>query len=138
LGNFSDIVEAGDFNAQHASWGSTTNNFAGCTLCEFLILSSYSVINDGSVTRISANPNLVSCPDITLIKSISLAFSWSVGEDPFGCNYLSIEISISPKGIFSPQECYESKRPKLCLNKLDKSLFMSLIFIYVEVSTKLK
>jgi len=61
LGNFSDIIVSGDFNAQHSNWGSTTNNFARCTLSEFLIQSFYIVINDGSGTRIFANLHQVSC-----------------------------------------------------------------------------
>jgi len=130
LGNFSNIIVLGDFNTQHSNWGSTSNNFTGITFSEFLMQSPYIVVNDGTGTRVSTNINRVSCPDVTLIKTNSLAFSWAVGEDPIRSDHLPIELSISSRGNTLSNEQYGSKRPKLSLNKLDKNLFVSLVITY--------
>jgi len=69
VGSFDSVVIVGDLNAQYTGWGSTRNNHAGISLNEYITQSHFVILNDGCGTKISANINYVSCPDITLIKS---------------------------------------------------------------------
>jgi len=89
--------------------------------------SHFAILNDGCDIRISANINYVSCPDITLTKSKSWSFTWSVGDDPLGSDHLSREINIHDRNEPNHWGDFKSNCPKLLLNHLDKKLFKMLV-----------
>jgi len=125
--SFNSIVIAGDLNAQFSDWGASKNNCAGISLNDYLIQSQFVILNDGNSTRISANVNHISCPDITLIKSKSYNFTWNVGDDPIGSNHLPIEINVYVKNSLIHRGKSGSNRPRLFLNYLDKKLINLLV-----------
>jgi len=91
------------------------------------VQSHFIILNDGSGTRISANANYVSCPDITLIKSELWNFTWSVRDDPLGSDHLPIDINIYNRKESKQVKGLNSNRLRLSLNHLDKKLFTLLV-----------
>jgi len=91
-------------------WGSSKSNFAGITLNDYLLQSPFVMLNDGSGTKISANVGYISCPDITLVCSSSLNFSWRVYDDPIDSNHLPIEINFNYGGDLRSYK-FQHKRP---------------------------
>jgi len=126
-GNFADILVLGDLNAQHSSWGSSHNNFAGTSLFGSLPQSPYIILNNGCGTRVSANINHISCPDITLFKPGHLRCSWSVEEEPMGSDHLPIIINATINLSHLNPNCEASGRPRLSSSSLDRKLFYALI-----------
>jgi len=82
-------------------------------------------LNDGSSTRISANIDYVTVPDLSLVKSSDLEFAWKVGEDPFDNDHLPIVLSVckgySTLGLLEWRlmivEC-----ERMCLGHFDKKM----------------
>jgi len=96
------------------------------TLNDYLLQSSFIILNDGSDTRVSANINCTSCPDVTLVHSSLFNFSWKMYDDPIGSAHLPIKISIN---YGNPNSSYkfQHKRASLSLAQFDKKIFMKLI-----------
>jgi len=82
--------------------------------------SPYFIINNGCGSRVSANINYTSRPDITLVNSNQLVCSWSVEEDPMGSDHLPIVISVSIGGTHPSIGSEYTKRLKLTLIILTK------------------
>lgn len=85
------IILCGDLNAQHFTWGSSRPNLAGIRLADSLSGSSLIVLNDGSSTRISANQNHVSAPDVSIVTpDMAGLIKWEIMEDSRGSDHLPI------------------------------------------------
>jgi len=89
------------------------------------------ILNDGSGTRLSANINHVSCPDVTLVKSKSFKFTWKTKDDPCGSDHLPIEISMCSIRESSYTDIRTLNRPKLSFNKMNNELFAVLVSTYM-------
>jgi len=127
IDSFGSIIIAGDFNAQYSGWGSIRNNYAGISLRDYLEQSHFIILNDGCRTRVSANANYVSCPDITLVKSGIWNFTWSVKDDPLGSDHLPIDINFFNSKEPNPGTDLNLNRTRLFLNHFYKKLFTTLV-----------
>lgn len=87
-------VIAGDFNANHRSWGSTTqsNIQAGEKLLEAIQETpNLIILNDGSPTRVNRPGEGLSAVDVTLISSDLInSSSWEVLNDPCSSDHFPI------------------------------------------------
>lgn len=117
------VLLCGDLNTQHASWGSTRPNPAGICLSSILTKSSLTFLNDGSATRISANRDHVSVPDLT-IASIEMmeVCNWRVLEEPMGSDHLPVSVDID--GSHRCDRGSKPERPKLILTYFNDDLFI--------------
>jgi len=95
VGGSSDILVAGDFNAQMEAWGSSRDNSSGVSLGNYLADSPFFFLNNGSATRVSADQCFISAPDLTITNSLNIDFRWSIGDDPMGSDHLPIVIECS-------------------------------------------
>ncbi|XP_012542738.1 uncharacterized protein LOC105840373 isoform X2 [Monomorium pharaonis] len=76
------IIICGDFNAQNEVWGSSIASSAGKVLAKIIDDSPLCILNDGSQTKLSANDNYISVPDISLASvDFCSTLSWEVCDD---------------------------------------------------------
>lgn len=91
-------------------------------LSNFIAKSTLVYLNDGSATRISANKNHVSAPDLTItLSEMAEVCSWEVLDDPVGSDHLPVFIGLREKFIDNGGDKVE--RPKLLLTCFDSELF---------------
>lgn len=118
LFNEFEVIICGDLNAQHFSWGSTRPNPEGVHLANILTKSLMIYLNDGSPTRISANINFSSVPDLTLVSpALTGVCSW----EAMGSDHLPILITVSNRCTENDKD--SRMRPKLILSHFDKETF---------------
>lgn len=120
------IILSGDLNVQHTAWGSSRPNPAGISLSNLIAKSTLVYLNDGSGTRISANSDHISAPDLTVTSSMMAEFcSWSVLEDPMGSDHFPICIELTDRRL--SEDANKVERAKLILTNFDKEMFIKLI-----------
>lgn len=111
------VILGGDLNAQHFTWGSSRPNLAGVRLADALSNSPWIVLNDGSSTRVSANPEHISAPDISLITpDLAGLIDWVTLEDSKGSDHLPIAMSLEVGNSIVSDGCFP--RPGLILKKI--------------------
>lgn len=75
------IIVCGDLNVQHFTWDSSRPNLVGVRLADSLASSPLIILNNGSSTRISANQNHISSPDVTIVSpDMAGLIRWEVME----------------------------------------------------------
>lgn len=95
----------GDFNAHGMAWGSCRDDGRSKIIMEILDDFRFSILNDGSYTRIN-HINNPSCLDLSLCtSSIALNCSWKTVNDPFGSDHLPIVINYSKSGQILQDRC---------------------------------
>lgn len=83
----------GDFNAHGVAWGSLRDDGRSKIILDIIDDFRFSILNDGTGTRINLQSNNPSCLDLSLCSSsIALNCTWEVVNDPFGSDHLPIVI----------------------------------------------
>lgn len=84
--------------------------------------SSLILLNDGSSTRISANPNHISVPDISIISSdLAGTIGWEVMDDARGSDHLPISLVLKTVNDMNLND--QGSRPRLLLKNFNKDAF---------------
>lgn len=116
----------GDFNAKNYLWDNNQKNehiteFRAHQIINFISNNEYSIMNDGSPTRItSILGQRNSALDITLIhSSLAANFQWSVAEEMFGSDHLPTMMTLN--------NClpFDSMKPSWNLEKTNWNIFNS-------------
>lgn len=89
-------VIAGDFNAHHRIWGSGRDDDLGNVLVDLLEDQNFSIMNDGTPTRIRRPVQNPSAVDISLVTTDLIAKStWSVAQENLGSDHYVIQLIIN-------------------------------------------
>lgn len=103
LGSRTIII--GDLNGQNTAWGSTWTNQSGQAILEFLEESNMVILNDGSRTRLTNNPDTISIPDIAISSPVLASrINFKVIEDTANSDHFLIKIEIPSKDDAKSQE----------------------------------
>lgn len=99
------IIITGDLNGQSTTWGSSWTNQSGENITEFLDETNMVILNDGTRTRLTNNPNTISIPDIAICSpDLAPRTKFKVIQDTANSDHFPIRIDLLTKDNIQNQE----------------------------------
>lgn len=100
------FILAGDFNAHHVDWGSTTSDRRGDVVADFVQNANISLLNSDQLTHFTSYTGTLSAIDLVMCTPIlSLDFEFITLDDLHGSDHFPLEIRFANnRPVFRPEQ----------------------------------